>query len=194
MTYTYIYRAKRGLRASDIRPRPDPRDTFGCPWAPIGPKCCFLESIAQHKSKQGLCVDSAAPLRPPSVSPPSTNYSRTHPLWGIYRCPEVRQVSMDSKKPAPSLTQYSTKWPPKGQQSSNPDDPCGDHMAPRAAKCHPKCHSNISANLADPNMPGIAAQVYGRFTRHAAARRVLCEMHDFFSTLALQIACLLAAL
>ena len=49
----------------------------------------------------------------------------------------------------PRLTQYSPKAS-QGQSSSNPDDPCGDHMAPRAAKCHPKCHPKYFSNPCGP--------------------------------------------
>ena len=169
-----IYRATRGLRAPDIRPRPDPRETLGRPWAPNGAKIVLFEMFCTTKCKQRLCIDPAVPLRPPSVSPPSPNCSRTQPLWVIYRCPEVRQVSMDSQKPAPKAHPI---WP-KG--------------VPRAAKQQPRQSlwrpPGPSGGEVPPQMPPQIFQqplrtqrcppVYGRFITHAAARRVLCEMHD----------------
>ena len=142
-------RATRGLRAPDIRPRPHPRETLGRPWAPNGAKIVFFGVFCTRKCKQRLCRDLAVPLRPPSVSPPSPNCSRTQPLWVIYRCPEVVKFQWIVKNQPPRLTQYGPKAS-QGQQSSNPDNPCGDHLAPRAAKCHPRCHPKYFSNPCGP--------------------------------------------
>ena len=136
-----------------------------------------------RKCKQRLCRDLAVPLRPPSVSPPSPNCSRTQPLWVIYRCPEVRQVSVDSQKPAPKAHPI---WP-KG--------------VPRAVKQQPRRSlwrpHGPSGGEVPPQMPPQVFQqplrthtcppVDGRFIRHAGARRVLCEMHDSSLSLLLSV-------
>ena len=117
------------------------------------------------------------------MSPPSTTYCRTQPLWVICRCPEVRQVSMDNQKPAPSLTQYGTQAS-QGATKQQPRRSLWRPHGPSGGEVPPQMPPQI---FQQPLRTQTCPPVYGRFIRHAGARRVLCEMHDSSLSLLLSV-------